>query len=128
MFNSSLFVIIVFYRREEGENGLFITLVPKVLQLRFLIHCLNNFGDYFLILIGWVKTLQHLIIIYRGGDFVYHYWGSITIFIPSLIPLYPWVYRICVGLFFNCMVINVIGIFISETRDQDSGKQFLKNF
>ena len=31
--------------RKEGDNGLLITLVPKVLYKRFLIRWLNNFGD-----------------------------------------------------------------------------------
>ena len=42
--------------REEVDNGLFITLVPKVLQYRFLIRRLNNFGD--LILNGWFIELS----------------------------------------------------------------------
>ena len=32
-------------KRERGNNGLFITLVPKVLH--FLIRLLNNFGDFY---------------------------------------------------------------------------------
>ena len=35
-----------FLFREGGDIGLFITLVPKVLLERFLIHWLNNLGDF----------------------------------------------------------------------------------
>ena len=34
------------YTRERGNNGLFITLTPKVFLYRFLIRWLNNFGDF----------------------------------------------------------------------------------
>ena len=33
-------------QRESGDNGLFITLVPKVLFKRFLIRWFNNFRDF----------------------------------------------------------------------------------
>ena len=44
----------------------------------FLIRWLNNFGDFNLILIGWiielnVQTFQPLFLIYRRGNFVYHH-------------------------------------------------------
>ena len=32
---------------ERGDNGLFITLVPKVLSLRFPIRWPNNLGDFY---------------------------------------------------------------------------------
>ena len=57
--------------REEGEIGIFITLVPNVLCKRFLIRWLQNFWTF--ILIGWffklsVQTFQPLIVIYRRGN------------------------------------------------------------
>ena len=42
-------------QREKGDNGLFITQVPKVLQERFLISWFNNFGDFKSILNGWIR-------------------------------------------------------------------------
>ena len=33
--------------RKGGDIALFITLVPKVLKIRFLIRLLNNFGDFY---------------------------------------------------------------------------------
>ena len=75
--------------REGGDNGLFITLVPKVLYDCFLILWLNNFGDFYLILISWiiqlsVQTFQSLIVIYGRGNTVYHQFIG-----HCLIPLYP---------------------------------------
>ena len=50
---STIFKAGLIYR----NNGMFITLVPKVLQLRFLIRWLNNFGSFYWILIGWFVKL-----------------------------------------------------------------------
>ena len=72
--------------REGGEIGLFITLVPKVLWLRFLIRWLNNFGDLHWKLIGWMvnsakcQTFQQLFVIYRRGNFVNYNWGCTLIY------------------------------------------------
>ena len=57
--------------RKRGDNGLFTTLVPKVNNNVFLIRWLNNFGDFYWILIGWfikmsIKMFQPLILIYRS--------------------------------------------------------------
>ena len=43
-----------FMQRERGDNGLFMTLVPKVLLEHFLIRWLNNFRELCRILIGWL--------------------------------------------------------------------------
>ena len=72
--------------REEGDIGLFITLVPK-LSWCFLIRWLNDFGNFYLILIGWfinlsVQTFQQLILIYIRDNFVYHYLGCTSIYRP----------------------------------------------
>ena len=73
--------------REGGDIGLFVTLVPEVLYniiwLCFsysLSYIVNNFGDFYSILIGWliklsVQTLHLLIVIYKRDNFVYHHWG-----------------------------------------------------
>ena len=70
--------------REREDNGLFITLVPKVLQ-SFFIRWLDNFGDFYWILIGLLiklsdQTFQPLILIYRIGNFVYQHWGYTSIY------------------------------------------------
>ena len=47
--------VALFLRKKEsqrdqegsGQWAVFITLVPKVLEDRFLIHWLNNFGDFY---------------------------------------------------------------------------------
>ena len=62
------------------DIGLFIAQVPKVLYYCFIIRWLNNYGDYYLILIGWfinlnLKHFPVLTVIYRRGDFVYHHLG-----------------------------------------------------
>ncbi len=77
--------------RERGDNKKFITLVPKVLKWRFLICCLNNFGDFYWILIRLfstqsVHTIQPLIFIYRMGNFVCHHWGFRSIYRPLSYP------------------------------------------
>ena len=73
-------ILYVFECRERGDNGLFITLIPKLLKIRFLIRWLNNFGD----LIKFsVQTFQPLILIYRRGNFMHHHWGCTPIY-PSL--------------------------------------------
>ena len=77
---------------ERGDNGVFITLVPKVFFKNcFLILWLNNFEDFWGILIGWfmklsVQTFQPLISIYRRVNFVYHHWASI--YQPLSYPFY----------------------------------------
>ena len=44
---SSYFLFTEVSTRKGGDNGLFITIVSKLLWLRFLIRCLNNIGDLF---------------------------------------------------------------------------------
>ena len=56
------------FSRERGNNGLFITLVPKFYNDVFL----------FVVLIGWFfnlsdQTFQPVILIYKRGNFVYHH-------------------------------------------------------
>ena len=56
--------------KERGDNGLFITLAPKVLLWRFLIRWIHNFVEFSEFFIGWiiklsVQTFQPLIVIYR---------------------------------------------------------------
>ena len=69
--------------REGGAIGLFITLVPKVLRLRFVICWLNIFGDFYWILFGWFINLNVQVFqIYRRDDVVYNHWKCATIYRP----------------------------------------------
>ena len=84
-------LIITDNSRQGGENGLFITLFPKVLYLHFLILKLNNLGDFYCILVGWfiflsVQTFQPLIVINRRGNFEYHDWGCTSNYWPLSYP------------------------------------------
>ena len=52
--------------------------IPQSFMITFFIPWLNNFGVFYLILIGWfiessVKTFQPLTVIYRRSNFVYHH-------------------------------------------------------
>ena len=106
-------IIIMFHllldHREGGDIGLIITIVPKVLYYRFLIRWLDNFGDYYWILIGWliklsVQTLPILIVNYRTGNFVYHNWGCTLIYRPLSYPfrsLKTWPLYCCLILLCN---------------------------
>ena len=82
--------------REGGDIRLLITLVPKILYSRFFMRWLNNFGDFYWILIFWfiklsVNIFQLLFIFYRG-NFVYYHWGCTDQFISHcLIPLDSWI-------------------------------------
>ena len=56
---------------------LFMKLVPKVVYWSFFICWLNNFGDFYWILICLyikliVQTFNPIIVIYRRGNFVYY--------------------------------------------------------
>ena len=58
----------------------------------FLVCLLNNLGDFYLLLIGWIiylnfQTFQRLILIYSRGYFVYHYWRCKSIYRPLSYPL-----------------------------------------
>ena len=46
MVGINMYVAMLINIREGGEIRLFITLVPKVEQYRFLVRWLNNFGDF----------------------------------------------------------------------------------
>ena len=51
--------------------------IPQSFKIHFLFVWLSNFGDYYLILIGWfiklsVQTFQPIFVIYRRGNFVNH--------------------------------------------------------
>ena len=75
----------------EGDIGLFIKLVSKVLWLRFLIRWINNFGGCYWILVDWfinfsVQTFQPLIVIYIRGNFMYHHWKCKSIYRPLSYP------------------------------------------
>ncbi len=69
--------------RGGGDIGLFITLVPKVLQSRFLICWLNDFGDlskfWLVSSFSEFQTFQQLIVT-TTGNFVYHHWECTSIF------------------------------------------------
>ena len=84
-------LIITDNSRQGGENGLFISLIPKVLYLHFLILKLNNLGDFYCILVGWfiflsVQTFQPLIVINRRGNFEYHDWRCTSNYWPLSYP------------------------------------------
>ena len=108
--NLFLAVKFVSYLREGGENGLFITLVPKVLLLLFLIRWLYNFGDFYWTLIGLfiklsVQMFQPLIVIYRRGIILYIINGNeLQLIAQCLIPLDPWSYLHM----FPTMLFNII--------------------
>ena len=75
-------VSIIFYYRERADNGLFVTLVPKVNDVSFSLS--YNFGDFiefWLVSIELsVQTFQTLILTNRRGNFVYYHWGCTSIF------------------------------------------------
>ena len=78
--------------REREDNGLFITLVPKVLYLQFLIRWPNNIEEFKWNLIGWliklsVKIFLPLMVINRRGNFVFENWGCTSIYWPVSYPL-----------------------------------------
>ena len=78
-------------QREWGDNGLFITLVPKVLYIVFYFVCLITLGT-FVNLIGWfiklsVHTFQSPILIYGMGNSLYHEWGCTSIYRLLSYPL-----------------------------------------
>ena len=75
--------------REGGDIGLFITLVPKVLNNIFLFFGLTTLGT--LNLICWltklsVQTFKPLIVNYRRSNFVYNYWKCTSIYLPLSYP------------------------------------------
>ena len=75
-----------------GEIGLFITLVPKILQQRFLICWLNNFVDFYWISFGWfiklsVQTIPPLILMYRKGILVFTIIKLKPVFLPGISEL-----------------------------------------
>ena len=73
---------------------MFITLIPKVLQYCFLIRWLNNFeGSNWIAIVSLsFQTLQPLIAIYRGGNFV-NIIRDVNQYIGHcLIPLDPWIF------------------------------------
>ena len=65
----------MYFSYKEGANtGKYITLVPIVLYLRYLISWLKNIRYFYRILIGGFKTssvqkFQVIILIYRRGNF-----------------------------------------------------------
>ena len=71
-------------KKPGGREGTLV-LIPKVLLYQILIRWLNNFGNFYRILIVLfiklsVQTFQPLIVIYRMGNFVYHHWGCTSIY------------------------------------------------
>ena len=62
---------------EGGDTGLFITLVPKVIQYRFL-------GELYRILIDWLIRLSvqsfNMYCKLKRGYFVYYPWGFTSIY------------------------------------------------
>ena len=44
--NIAVYITTALKTRQRGNNGLFVIIVPKVLQQRFLFRWLNNFGDF----------------------------------------------------------------------------------
>ena len=60
--------------REGGDNGLFIALVPKVFFFVGLT-TLGTFVEFCQVIKSSDQMFQPLTVIYRGGNFVYHYWG-----------------------------------------------------
>ena len=80
--------------RERGKWAVYYTSPQSYTKKSFLIRWLNNFGEYYHILIGWiiylsVQTFQPLIVTYRRVNFVHHHWGGLFI-AHCLIPLDPW--------------------------------------
>ena len=73
---------------------MFITLVPKVLYFYILIRWLNNFGDFLILISGFIKlsvqSFQPLIIIYRKGNLVIIIDDVYQFISHCLIPLDPW--------------------------------------
>ena len=77
------------FHRERKDNGFFNTLVPKVFKIKFSYICwLNNFKDFseFWLVDSLSWVFQPLILIYRRGNFVYHYLGCILIYRPLSYP------------------------------------------
>ena len=59
-------------------HGLFITLVPKILEYRFIFVSFTSLGTFLLICLFFkmsVQTFLPLFVIYKSGNFVYHHWG-----------------------------------------------------
>ena len=78
-------IILVYVVSEGGDIGLFITLVPKV----FLIHWLINIGDFYL---DWLVHLVECSNVstsncnVRRCNFVYHHLGCTLIYQPLSYP------------------------------------------
>ena len=70
----------LFYKFKLWDNGLFIALVPKVLQYRFLLETFNEF--YGLAFKLSVQTFQPL----QKGNFVRHHWKCTSIYRPLSYP------------------------------------------
>ena len=106
---------------------------PQSLQLRFLIHWLNNFRDFYWILIGWfiklsVQSFQPLIVIYGRGNFVYHHWECTSIYVvrggrgvanPS-----DWMRVICKVMFLR---YSRIAYFLEKSYDKRRVENFILN-
>ena len=85
-FPRKIFILCI-SNKQRGREHWAVLVIPKVLYLRFIICWLNNFGDFHRILIGWLsnrvsKTFQSQIVIEIMANFVYHHWGSTTIYQP----------------------------------------------
>ena len=79
-----LFLLVTLSGR-RGWLGCLLHWYPNFCNKVFLIRWLNNFRDFYWILIGWfiklnVQTFQPLIVIYRRGSFVYHHWECTSIY------------------------------------------------
>ena len=63
---------------------MFIILVPQSFIITFSFRWLNNYGDFYRILIGWfklsVQTIQPHIV--KSYNFVYNHWGHTSIYRP----------------------------------------------
>ncbi len=76
---------IIIRERERGDNGQFITLVPKVNV--FLFVDTATLGDFYLILICWfIKLSVQTTNFTLHGNFVYHHWGRTSIYWPFSYP------------------------------------------
>ena len=89
-FNSPLKLCKLFSAGREGILSVYCT-SPQSYVITFLMGWINNFGDFYRILISRfiqlsVQTFQPLIVIYKRSNFVYHHWGCTPIYRPLSYP------------------------------------------
>ena len=75
--------------QQPGRRGDIVLFIKKLYNNVFLFVSLPTLGTFieFWLVDTLVQTFQLLIVIYRRGDFVYHYWWYTSIYGPLYYPL-----------------------------------------